>query len=189
MKLSQRFAATRSAGIWREEEARTHSFDVSSLLATCRRPTPRVKASSLSSERIEEIAGVFGVFAKDIGERVDTDLRLGLLEKVVLELRHTLGELLNKRIIYVPVASLEPEPFKLNRQIYIVVQPEEDQFLATFFDANINASGDTEVEAVDNVKDAIVSSFRRFEQLGEERLGPGPRRQYAVLRSLVAAKQ
>ncbi len=152
MKLSQRFAATRSAGIWREEEARTHSFDVSSLLATCRRPTPRVKASSLSSERIEEIAGVFGVFAKDI-------------------------------------ASLEPEPFKLNRQIYIVVQPEEDQFLATFFDANINASGDTEVEAVDNVKDAIVSSFRRFEQLGEERLGPGPRRQYAVLRSLVAAKQ
>jgi hypothetical protein len=189
MELSRRFSrASSTSERWKDEETSSPTFGVASLLAACRYHEPRGARSS-NVERIEEIAGAFGVFAKDIGERVDTQLRVGLLEKVVLELRDSVAELLNRRIIYVPITSLEPEPFELNRQICIVVEPDEDQFIATFFDANINASGDTEVEAVDNVKDAIITSFRRFQELGPERLGPGPGKQFAVLRSLIVPKK
>jgi hypothetical protein len=73
----------------------------------------------------------------------------------------------------------------LRHPITAVVQPAEDHFIATFFDANINASGDTEVEAVENLKETIVASFRRFRELGTDRLGPGPLKQFEVLREIV----
>src|ERR1700757_5007489 len=48
----------------------------------------------------------------------------------------------------VPVTTLDPEPFELAREIQVVVQPDDDSFVATFFDANINASGETQQDAV-----------------------------------------
>jgi hypothetical protein len=85
----------------------------------------------------------------------------------------------------VPVISLEPEPFRLRQTLYFVVRPNGDEFSATFFDANLNASGDTEFEAVENLKEIIVSSFRRLTELGPERLGPGPLKQFSVLKSVM----
>ncbi len=63
-----------------------------------------------------------------------------------------------------------------------MIRPVGDGFVATFFDANVNASGDTESEAFENLKDMLVATFTEFRRLGEERLGAEPARQLAVLK-------
>ena len=52
----------------------------------------------------------------------------------------------------VPLTSLDPGRYELVREIPVVLQQSDDAFTATFFDANIGTSGDTEEEAVDNVR-------------------------------------
>ena len=137
------------------------------------------------SESPDELANVFVSFAREIHIKAETELRVGILEKVVLELRHSLMELTSRQTITVPITTLAPEPITLRHPIFVVVQPEGDEFSATFFDANINASGDTQTEAVDNLKEILVSAYRRLSDLGESRLGPGPRKQLAVLRTII----
>lgn len=132
-----------------------------------------------------DVASLIGLFGKEIGERLDTGLRLSLLEKVILELRHVVAELLRQRTFQVSITSLGTDDLALRQPLTAVVEAAEDHFVATFFDANINASGDTAVEAIDNLKEIIVSAFRRFQELGEERLGPGPRKQFANLRNFI----
>jgi hypothetical protein len=58
--------------------------------------------------------------------------------------------------ITVPVTSPAPESLTLRQPILVVVPPEGDEFSATFFDATINATGDTQTEAVDNLKDILA---------------------------------
>jgi predicted RNase H-like HicB family nuclease len=115
-------------------------------------------------------------------------LRLVNLEKRVEALQLLVGQLSNSQAIIVPITSLEPEPFELLRDIPVVVQPTEEGYLATVFDANIGMTGDTQEEAVANLKELVVDVFDELEQ-DEERLGPHPARQLAVLRSLIRRRQ
>jgi hypothetical protein len=43
--------------------------------------------------------------------------------------------------IIVPIVTFAPEPFDIIKEIPVVVQPTDDEFSATFFDANINTQG------------------------------------------------
>jgi hypothetical protein len=106
--------------------------------------------------------------------------RLAKIERDVLALKA-----LSQSII-VPVTTLSPEPFELSRPLMIVVQPDDDSFTATFFDANINASGNTQADAVANLKDLLVTFFVMLEK--EKKLGKGPTRQLAVLRDVMRQK-
>ena len=151
----------------------------------CLMHPPRPQRELFVSESPDDLANVFISFARDIHVKAETELRVSILEKVVLELRHSLMELANRQTITVPITSLAPEPLTLRHPIFVVVQPEGDEFSATFFDANINASGDTQTEAVDNLKEILVSAYRRLFDLGESKLGPGPRKQLAVLRTII----
>ena len=85
----------------------------------------------------------------------------------------------------VPVVTFAPEPFELLRDLPVVVQPVEEYFTATFFDANISTSGETQEEAVANLKELILDIFESLEAEPEERLGPEPARQKAVLARLI----
>ncbi len=87
--------------------------------------------------------------------------------------------------IIVPVSSLAPSPYELIKPIPVVVQPGDGEFLATFFDANVNASGDTETEAVQNLKEIMLAVFAYQSKLPEDKLGPGPRQQFAVLKEFI----
>ncbi len=87
--------------------------------------------------------------------------------------------------IVVPIVTFEPEPFALREPIWAVVQSLDDAFVATFFDANISTSGDTQEEAIANLKDLLLDIYLDLEEEPEERLGPEPKRQLAVLRSLI----
>src|SRR5207302_1927788 len=87
--------------------------------------------------------------------------------------------------ITVPITTLAPEPFKLLQTIYVVVQPSGDEYVASFFDANVNASGSNETEAVENLKDILIHLFAFLSKLPVKRLGPSPKRQLAVLQEFI----
>jgi len=84
----------------------------------------------------------------------------------------------------VPITTFEPEQFELLKPIQVVVQPTGDGYMCTFFDANVNASGETQVEAVANLKSVILDTFEDLES-EKKPLGPGPNQQLAVLRSFI----
>src|SRR5260370_31321900 len=89
------------------------------------------------------------------------------------------------RVGPIPITVLAPGRYELVKDIPAVLQPVDDGFTATFFDANISSSGDTEEEAVSNLRSLIVQIFEDLEAEAPERLGPEPKRQLEVLRALI----
>lgn len=85
----------------------------------------------------------------------------------------------------IAIGSFAPEPYLLRRPMEVVVEQVEDGFVATFFDANISASGDNQQEAFDNLKSLILDIYDSLCAEPPERLGPEPRRQLAVLESFL----
>jgi hypothetical protein len=83
--------------------------------------------------------------------------------------------------VIVPLGSLAPAPIYVIKPFYVHIRIEDDCYLASFVDANINASGESEFDAIEMLKDAIVSTFQLFID-NEPSLGRGPTRQLAVLR-------
>ena len=137
---------------------------------------------------VEQLRSAAAQLALSAETKREQFLRLASLEKQVEALRRSVGQLTNSQAIVVPISTLEPEPFELLREIPVVVQPTEDGYLATVFDVNLGMTGDTQQEAVANLKQLIVDVFDELEQ-DEERLGPHPARQLAVLRSLIKRRQ
>ncbi len=87
--------------------------------------------------------------------------------------------------LWVPIQSFAPEPYEILKPITAVITPVEDGFEAGLFDANLFSTGDTEVEAIQNLKSMILETYSTLEQLGDMKLGPGPLRQRDVLSSLI----
>ncbi len=86
-----------------------------------------------------------------------------------------------QRSIIVPIQDLGPTPVEVTNPILVVAYEEDGVFIASFIDANMNASGETQLDAIEMLKDVIASSFRLF--LDKEAiLGTEPRRQLAVLK-------
>jgi hypothetical protein len=90
-----------------------------------------------------------------------------------------------QRPLWVPIESFAPEPYELTKPITLVVSPSDDGFEASFYDGELHASGETEGEAISNLKALILDTFEAFERLGEERLGPAPLRQWKILKTLI----
>jgi uncharacterized protein (DUF1778 family) len=98
-------------------------------------------------------------------------------------------ELAKKTGIIVPLQSFAPEPYLLRETLYVLVQPVEESFVATFVDANINASGETLPDAIGNLKDLIIALYERLSTEKKSKLGKGPTRQLAVLQSILRRKR
>jgi len=111
-------------------------------------------------------------------------LRIARLEKEIEELKTSVKARQDSGSVVVPLTSLAPDPFEVVGEVRIVVQPTEDGFLASLFDAGISITGDTQEEAVANLRNLLVDVFDELEE-DEQRLGPHPARQLAVLRSLI----
>ena len=122
--------------------------------------------------------------AEKLREMLGTHRRLRELEADVAALRRDLVHLRDSRPIVIPVTTLAPEPVAVLRDIPVVVRPTEDGYLATLFDANIGMTGDTQEEAVENLKALLVDVFEQLER-EESHLGPGPQRQLATLRTFL----
>ncbi len=60
-------------------------------------------------------------------------------------------------------------------------------FVARFPDANCNASGDSEEDAVENLNDIVAATMELLSSQPEDHLGRASKRQLAVLRECVVA--
>ncbi len=88
--------------------------------------------------------------------------------------------------IWIPIDSFAPEPYRVTAPFTVVLACRGDEFIASWFDANIHASGETEEQAFTDLKTMVLDTFDRFEQLGDSELGPGPQKQKGILRSHIA---
>ncbi|HXO20878.1 MAG TPA: hypothetical protein VOA87_13260 [Thermoanaerobaculia bacterium] len=78
------------------------------------------------------------------------------------------------------IRTFAPHPYRVKKPIPIVVRPHDGAFLASFMDANVNATGDTEHEAFEAVKTLMLDML---DQLGRQpRLGPKLATRLSVLR-------
>jgi predicted RNase H-like HicB family nuclease len=109
----------------------------------------------------------------------------GLESKVEQELKR-LGELgALRRSFLVPIETLDPEPYEIVRPFTAVVSQEEGGFQASIFDLGIYASGDTEEEAITNLKETLLDTVDRLNELPDSKLGRGPLRQKNLLNKSV----
>lgn len=87
----------------------------------------------------------------------------------------------------IPIDSFAPKPLISLKTIHAVVAFDDGAYVASFLDANINSSGDSELVAVEMLKEMIASAFVLFEE-EEDKLGVEPRRQLAVLREFIKSR-
>jgi hypothetical protein len=110
---------------------------------------------------------------------------IGGFEKRITMLENKVRELSSPHSFVVPITTLGTEPYDLLKEIKVVIQASDEEFLATFFDANVNAFGCNEADALDTLKDMLLRRFDYLESLQPEKLGPGPAKQLAVLRCFI----
>ena len=120
---------------------------------------------------------------------IDTALRLEQIENKIGTMSAKIDALksANSSII-VPIATFAPEPFEAIKPILAVIEFNGDDYNASFVDANVNASGCNEAEAIDNLKENIMSSFDYLDAQPMEALAKPLRKQIAVLREFIRRK-
>ncbi len=80
--------------------------------------------------------------------------------------------------------SLNPFAPVLRQSIPVSIQQEDGVFVASFSDANINASGETLSDALDMLKEMIVFTYEEFSE-DESALGVSAQNQLAILKRFV----
>jgi len=145
-----------------------------------RRVSPQFSPAAQGWEA--HIPHLLSKIAEMLSTRGQTELKFVGLQTEIRLLEARLSSVQKQASLTVPIQSFSPEPVELVKPLNVVVQRADEDFTASFFDANINASGETEEEAVSNLKDMIVATFELLSRsLSAHQLGPGPRKQLGVL--------
>ena len=84
------------------------------------------------------------------------------------------------------VSTFSPEPYEVLRPIPVLMRPEGDEFVASFVEANVNASGKTQQEAFESLKALLLDIFDSLRSHPAEKLGPESARRLAVLRNFIS---
>jgi len=111
--------------------------------------------------------------------------KLEILSQEILLLKDRVAQIEATTPAIVPIESLSPEPYDIYKPIHTVVRKQGDEYIATFYDANLSASGDTDTEAIYNLKDIIAGTFEILSSHERTDLAPGPARQIDVLESFI----
>jgi hypothetical protein len=142
----------------------------------------RIIVGNISSKEISKAITSWSLSAKTIMERSIVGLlarRVDALEAEVKLLRRV------TRSVIVPIETFAPYPFEVVNLFHVVVEPVDGEFEANLYDANIGASGDTQTEAIENLKDIMVNLFEHYSKADEKKLGPGPAAKWAILKTLL----
>jgi len=136
----------------------------------------------------EKVPGLMEALAETIGASLRDVTRIESLEKEVILLKNRVAVLEGQAPVLVPIESLAPDPYEIIKPFHVVVRVQDGECIASFFDARISASGDTQEEAVFNLKDMVVSVFDILCGRSEDDLGPGPAHQKKVLQDFIRRK-
>lgn len=170
---------------WGDEQPDSHFFARTNIREICKtglNPSPPIRHSLESPFNLAE---VFKEFAESVHSKAKSDLRIGILEKVVMELRQKVSHLESRCETIVPINTLDDAKLRIKSVFYIHVMPDENEYQAVFGDANLNATGETRFEAIENLKDLIVTNFKFFSSLGVSKLGPMPRKQLRAMSEFI----
>jgi hypothetical protein len=107
------------------------------------------------------------------------------LSTEITELRAEIQQLCKTKTFVVPLTTLAPRALRMLQPIPVTIEGDGEQFTATFTEANVSASGETEADAIANFKDSLLSSYEVLSSMPVGKLGPLPSRQWAVLQTVV----
>jgi len=154
----------------------------------CLEKTKHGRISRFARNWEQETQDLMQAFNEELTSKWNLIARLESLEKEVALLKDRCSLLEQLLPIPVMIQSLAPEPFELIKPVPVVVQRQGDDYIATFFDANLSASGETQVEAIWNLKDIIIGTFDILTITDEGELGPGPLQQKRILEQFIDKK-
>lgn len=155
---------------------------------TCLTGPRRPRRLHIARNWKEEIPALMEAFVGTLVTRWEAVVRLDSLEKEVALLKERCAVLERLSPILVPIESLAPELYEVVKPFHAVVRYQNEQYIASFFDANLGASGDTQAEAIFNLKDIITGTFEIVTTVDESELGPGPLQQRKVLEQFIRKK-
>jgi len=155
--------------------------------SACMQGTHWEGKSSVSAD-LAEIAELMDKFREQFFQNWHQIARIEGLEREILLLKNRFDYLERSAPLIVPIESFSPEPYEILKPFHVVVKFYDGQYIASFFDANLGASGDTQEEAVLNLKDTLIGAFDMLNEIEEDKLGPGPRHQKSVLKEFLARR-
>jgi len=144
-----------------------------------------VEASEVDQQAVLQLVAET---ASELREKLRTVAPIEMVSKELAIVNSRLDRLEQQVPLVVPIQSLAPEPYDLVKPIEAVVQFSDEEYVASFFDANLSTGGDTQVEAISNLKALIVGTFELLNEMKDSELGPGPGRQKAVLREFIRVR-
>ena len=100
-------------------------------------------------------------------------------------LAEAVDRLSSLRTFVVPLTTLASEPLQMKLNIPATIEGDGEDFTATFNEANVSASGETEADAIANLKESLVSTYEFLESIPENEMGLLPARQWEVLRNVL----
>lgn len=125
---------------------------------------------------------------KDVSTGMHELIRIQTLESEFRTIKQRLKNLEENKFIIVAVDTLTPDPYIVEKPFHVVIKNEGDSYIASFYDANINASGDTEEEALANLKDILVCLYNKLNSIREDKLGNAMLKQRKILNEFIRCK-
>jgi len=113
--------------------------------------------------------------------------RINKLEKEFSKFKKEMSQSIAPILKEIKIISLGDERIILNREIPILLETYSDEVVAKFIDAEVTGFGETEAEAIDHIKENIVSLYYELIE-DENNLGPLPKRWLLVLRDIITQK-
>jgi hypothetical protein len=114
--------------------------------------------------------------------------RIEAVERAIVLLKDRVSQLEQNAPVIVPIETLDPEPYQLLKPFHAVVMSQDDEYVATWFDAGLSASGSTQEEAIFNLKDILVATWESLACHTEDQLAAGIKNQLRILREFVRKK-
>ena len=110
------------------------------------------------------------------------------LYKKLEEVNEKIIALENKSIIKnIKILSLDDDRLKIIRDIPVLLEIYEDEVIAKFVDVEVSGFGETEYEALDNLKRNIVSIYYELKE-DKDSLGPLPQKWLEILKNIIEEK-
>lgn len=123
--------------------------------------------------------------SKMISERQKQELRITLLEILVIELKATVHRLQSCENKVAAINTFAPEAYDVLKPIIISLYTSDGGYTAAWHDANIHSSGENEDEAINSLKSLILDCLDNYSKEPAEKLGPEPTRQLVIIKQFV----
>jgi hypothetical protein len=128
-------------------------------------------------------ASVLATMSQSIAK---TDDRIFNIEQKLTTISEEVSKPRNQSPFTLVITTLHSSEYELRRDVPVLIeQVEEEEFVASFVDADVYTSGETMSAAIENLRAALISTLRTWSSVDTAKLGPLPRRQLATLERLL----